>query len=98
MNIFTFSAILLAHIFALISCSASVAIEARQTVVAVYVLTGDSPSGTPYPNYTVSVPENSITIAISKSPSNHARAIIAAYPQRYLATQLIQTPDKQQIP
>ena len=72
MNIFTFSAILLAQTFAIESCSASVAIEARQAIVAVYVLTGGNASGTPYPNYTVSVPENGVTIAISKSPSHTA--------------------------
>ena len=58
-------------LFAIRSCSASAPIDAREPTVAVYVLTGDSQTGTPYPNYTVSVPENGITIPISRSLSLH---------------------------
>ena len=67
MNPLALSAIL--ALCAIRSCSASAPIRARQVIIAVYVLTGYSDSGPPYPNYTVSVPENGVTIPISRSPS-----------------------------
>lgn len=65
MNVLALSAIL--ALFVIESCSASYPIIARQATVAVYVLSGYSTTGTPYPNYTLSIPETGATIPISRS-------------------------------
>jgi len=64
MNIVTVSAILAG--FAIGSCSASAQIEAREIVVADLVFSGYSKTGTPYPSYNISVPEDGVTVAISR--------------------------------
>ena len=82
MNILALSAVL--ALFAIGSCSASASIEVRQATVAVYVLTGYSNTGTPYPNYTVSVPENGVTIPISRALSISLEPTTSTTPGRWI--------------
>ena len=76
MNILTLSTIL--ALAAVGFSSASAPIETRQATVAVYVLSGNSNKGAPQPNYTVSVPENGVTIPISRSLSLPSRVAISS--------------------
>ena len=81
MNVFALSAIL--ALFAIESCSASAPVVARQATIAVYVLSGDSNiPGTPYPNYTVSVPETGVTIPISRFLSLLLKLTMSVNPRR----------------
>ena len=45
----------------------SASLETRQVPVAKYILTGFSSTGTPYPSYNISVPEDGVTRPISAS-------------------------------
>ena len=69
MKMLAFSAIL--ALFAIASSSASAPLEARQAAaaIAVYVLTGNAPAPyAPYLNFTISIPEDGVTIPISRFP------------------------------
>ena len=80
MNILALSAIL--ALFAIEPCSASAPLIPRQATIAVYVLSGYSTTGTPYPNYTVSVPETGVTIPISRFLSLPLKPTMSANPGR----------------
>lgn len=47
------------------SCLVSASLETRQVPTAKYTLTGYSSTGTPYPYYNISVPENGVTVSIT---------------------------------
>ena len=80
MNVLALSAIL--ALFAIESCSASAPVIPRQATIAVYVLSGESTTGTPYPNYTVSVPETGVTIPISRFLSLLLKLTMSVKPRR----------------
>lgn len=67
MNILALSVIL--GLFALETCSTWTPIDARQATVAVFVLSGYSTTEPFYPNFTISIPEDGVTIPISRSLS-----------------------------
>ena len=80
MNILALSAIL--ALFAVESCSTSAPIKARQATVAVFVLSGLSTTEPLYPNFTISIPENGVTVPISRSLSLPSNLTMSANPRR----------------